>query len=111
MSRNHIEWASDSGLYHRVRDSVKVMARGKGKWGDRAKYVFQRMQPIRETDFPDHLAAGMAIIKALHEASVARYPVSTLLVPSMLSPAQRDLLSDVLFTLYEEMTIARARLP
>ena len=108
--RNIEQWAADSSLYFRLRESVQEMVRGKGSWGERCAYAFQRLAPIREADFPEHLQSGLSVIKALHQGSLILLDDVVLLRPSTLTPKQRALMSDVLFTLYEEMTKARAML-
>lgn len=110
MARSIGDWARDSSLYFRLRDSVIEMGRGKKRWGDRAKYVFIRLAPIREADFPEGFQSGIALIKELHELSLSSDGHSTLLIPSMLSPKQRQAFFEALFGMYEEMTKARARL-
>lgn len=111
MARSLEDWARDSSLYYRLRDSILEMGRGKKRWGDRAGYVFNRLSPIREADFPDGFQTGIALIKELHRLSISSDDHSTLLIPSMLSPRQRDAFFNAVFVLYEEMTKARARLP
>lgn len=111
MARSIGDWARDSSLYFRLRDSVIEMGRGKKRWGDRAKYVFIRLAPIREADFPEGFQSGIALIQELHQLSISDDGHSTLLVPSVLTPRQRNVFFDALFGMYEEMTKARARLP
>ncbi len=107
MARSFNDFGRDTSLYHRLRDSVLHMMRGKGQWGSRAAYAFERLAPLREADFPAQLQPGFALIKALHEMSIARYSTATLLVPSTLSPRQRDAFTDALFGLYEAAAHAR----
>jgi len=102
------DWARDSSLYFRLRDSVFEMARGRGKWADRARYSLERLAPLREADFPESLQTAFALIIALRDDCIVQFEVSTMLLPSNWSPKQRDAFTDALLVLYEEMTKARA---
>lgn len=102
------DWARDGSLYFRLRDSVFEMARGRGKWADRARYSLERLAPLRQADFPDHLQGAFALIIALRDDCVVHFEVSTMLLPGNWSPNQRDAFTDALLALYEEMTKARA---
>lgn len=102
------EWARDSSLYFRLRESVYEMARGRGKWADRAKNSLDRLAPLREADFPESLQSTFTLIMALRDNCIVDFEVSTLLLPNRLSPKERDAFTNALFVLYEEMTKARA---
>lgn len=101
-------WAGDHSLFYRLKDAVECMMRGKGKWGDRAKYVFSRLAPVTPDDFPPEYRTAFALICELRRVCTAQYEVSTLTVPRKLTPRQRQLLCDALLFLYERMLIARS---
>jgi hypothetical protein len=102
-------WANDTSLFHRLRDSVLELARGKGKFQDRANYAVERLRSIREADFPEDLRPTFRIVRELSDESVWHGPVVPLLRTGMLRPRQRRALVDAIFNLYEAMVVARAR--
>ena len=111
VGRDIEDWAADSSLFHRLRDSVIELARGAKAFQDRANYAVERLRPIRTADFPAELQERFKQVQALDRESVFRFSEDmTLLRTSRLSPAKRRLLVDCILNLYEEMLKARVRL-
>lgn len=109
MTRRIEDWARDTGLYNRLREAIRILARSKGRWKDRARIAFEFLGPVRSADFPAEWQKRFEVVEALREKSIWHGPIRPVLSPSTLSPKERVALVDAIFDLYEAMTIARAK--
>ena len=107
--RNLQDWANDSSLFHRLRDCAIELARGKGSWKDRAVYVFDRLGPIREADFPAWMRPSFAHIPTLRATFTQPVAHTVISTAGSMPPKARRLLADSVFNLYEEMLKERVR--
>ena len=96
-------------MFHRIRDAVRELARGKASYNERANYAAERVWPLRPADFPLVHQQTVARLLELREKATWHGPVRPLLKMSLLSYRERREFAEGLLAIYEDMVAARAR--
>lgn len=104
------EWP-DTGLYHRLRNAVEIMARGKGPYGLRAYAAAHQILVLTPESFPDEgLREHFRLIQRLATKEAGRYE-NALAYSGMkwLTPTERDQFTRAVMGLFEAAAIARSK--
>jgi hypothetical protein len=101
----------DTGLYHRLRNALHLMVRGKGSYGLRAYAAAQQILVLTPESFPDDkLRQHFLIIQRLATKEAGRYE-NALAYSGMkwLTPAERDQFTLAVMELFEAAAVARSK--
>ncbi|KZL26268.1 hypothetical protein PsAD37_01947 [Pseudovibrio sp. Ad37] len=58
-----MSFATDLSLHTRLRNSIKILIRGKGRQLDRIQDIGDQFRPLFQRDFPEHLSARVKSVR------------------------------------------------
>jgi hypothetical protein len=110
MSRIRPDWASDTSLYYRIRDAVRILARGRLDYHRRMNLAIGGVLQIGTAGFPEDLQPATITISRIAQNAIVKTDCQPLTRYSHLTPSERDELNNALLQLYEAVVGDRARL-